>query len=72
MINNAEDIYEKIIRNVDDGIIFIDLSGNILFFNKKMHEMLGLTESEIAGKNIFDMVREDHATEFRKFIENSS
>lgn len=43
-------IYEKILANMRDGVVSIDLSGRILTFNEAAGRMLGLVPAETIGQ----------------------
>ena len=49
---------ERIILNcISDGVLTIDLQGNIQYVNKAMQELLGYSESELTGKRCEKFIR---------------
>lgn len=46
---------EAIVENMHDAIIVLDEQNNVLLVNKICSELIGLSKSDITGKNIFDI-----------------
>lgn len=53
-------ICEKIVENIDDGLIFTDSSGIIQYVNQKAQILIGYTRSQVIGKNFDDMIKLFH------------
>lgn len=47
---NKEELYLKIIDNMNDGVYFVDLDRRITFWNKAAEKITGYTEAEMLGK----------------------
>ncbi len=54
---------EAIVENMRDGIIVTDENKNIVLVNNVGAELLGLPESGLMGKNIFDIAKENNLIE---------
>ncbi|GAJ24749.1 unnamed protein product, partial [marine sediment metagenome] len=49
-IQRMKEYNERIVNNVDSGLIVVDRDGQITTFNRKMEEMIGLACKEVLGK----------------------
>ena len=49
-IQKMKEYNERIVNNVDSGLIVVDRDGQITTFNRKMEEMIGLACKEVLGK----------------------
>lgn len=48
--------YQKVVMDsMSDGIMVVDIDGDITFMNKKCYRMLGIQHSNIIGKNIYEL-----------------
>lgn len=56
-----EQLHELIIDSVTEGIIGIDLDGNIDFINHTAEEMLGYEREELIGANMHKTIQNKHA-----------
>jgi PAS domain S-box-containing protein len=62
--HESESRYQRLVENVSDAIITIDLAGRLVFANRRFREWFGLEEREIRG-----LLLEDHvAPEFRETV----
>jgi len=52
--NNLEDI----LQSISDGVAYTSLTGEVIYVNKALLEMLDLKESELIGKNILTIANE--------------
>ena len=57
-LKESEEKYRLLVEHAHDGIIAQDPDYNILFINRRMTEILGFSEKEIVGKNLFCFVAE--------------
>ena len=49
--------YQKILLNaIDEGVIGLDMNGNIMFCNQKTHDILKIKEGTLIGKNIDSLI----------------
>ena len=55
----SEQRLSSVIQSVSDVISMISADGNILYTSPSAHELLGLSESELTGGNLFDLVHPD-------------
>jgi PAS domain S-box-containing protein len=61
VLQESESRYQRLVENVNDAIIMDDLSGHLVFANRRFREWFGLV-----GKNIRDVALEDYvAPEWR-------
>ena len=51
-----EENYELIVNNISDGIIILDLKGEITFVNERMCEISGYPHSEILGQHVSNVL----------------
>lgn len=52
--------FEAIIDSVHNGIIAIDATGEVIFFNRASQKMLGFKKEEVIGRKINDVIPESH------------
>lgn len=64
-----EEKYRNIIETVNEGIWVVDSEGRITYANKKMAEILGYTQDEIAGRNSWDFTDEENKPVIKRGIE---
>lgn len=60
MFHLKTDICEKIIENIDDGLIFTDASGMIRYLNQKAQILIGYTKSQVIGKKFEEVTKFFH------------
>jgi PAS domain S-box-containing protein len=56
-MNNDLDRLNAIIQSIAEGLVVVDLDGNIQEINKKFEELLGWTRKEVIDKKFTDVVR---------------
>ncbi|NPA95743.1 MAG: response regulator [Thermodesulfobacteria bacterium] len=56
-VETSEKKYRQIVENINEGILIMNESGEILFSNRKMNELMGT--DNLVGTNIYDLVIED-------------
>lgn len=54
-LQESEEKFRLLFENASEGILFIDLDGNIIGANPKVFEIAGFREEELLGKNILDV-----------------
>lgn len=81
-INDKNSKMEAILSSVVNGIIAVDSSKNILFINPMAQQMLSITEADIVGRHLLEVIRnnkidnmirsilEDHSLEETELIIN--
>lgn len=57
----SEERYRTILEQIDDGYFEADRRGNLLFFNGALCEMLGYSEDELRGMNVWQFMDQEHA-----------
>ncbi|MBD3179614.1 MAG: PAS domain S-box protein [Candidatus Latescibacteria bacterium] len=63
----TRDFYENIIEGVQDGIWVTDRDDEILFCNRRMEDIAGISKDLICGKNIFTDFSEETSGEVREY-----
>jgi PAS domain S-box-containing protein len=58
------------IHNISEGVIEIDLEGNIVFINKKLQQLSGYTYGEILGNSSWNFLDDDSADLLKKIIKD--
>jgi PAS domain S-box-containing protein len=53
----AEDRYKGLMEETPIGILHVDIKGKLIYFNKKLEEILGYSKNEIVGKNWLNLCR---------------
>lgn len=62
-----QQFYHKIIDNLIEGILILDFNGTILFANRALAKMIGLSDpSQAIGKNVLDFVDEEYRKRVQK------
>ncbi|KAF0142151.1 MAG: PAS/PAC sensor signal transduction histidine kinase [Stygiobacter sp.] len=63
---NAEDAfrqsvnyYEALLRNALDIVTILDKAGNMMYYSASVEKILGYTENELKGKNVFSFIHPD-------------
>lgn len=67
-LSEAEKDYEFLVESINDMIFRLDLKGRIIFVNKVVQRILGLTKYEMTGKNIIDFLPEHRKTQIQNFF----
>jgi diguanylate cyclase (GGDEF)-like protein/PAS domain S-box-containing protein len=52
----SEEKYRNILESIQEGYYEVDLQGNYVFFNEAFANILGISESELQGKNFKEFV----------------
>ncbi len=52
---NSEEIFEIIFEHAPDAMYLNDLTGNLIFGNKKAEELIGYPREELIGKNFLEL-----------------
>ena len=55
-MNSKKDIYEKIVENLHDGLIFVDQNKIITYWNSAAEKITGYSSDEIVGKSCSDSI----------------
>ncbi|NNV56233.1 PAS domain S-box protein [Limnovirga soli] len=71
-IRNSEEKFRSLIHNISDIITLVDENGLILYESSSIQQVLGYTEYELIGTNVFDMLHPDDivktANEFKSLV----
>ena len=51
-LKNADISFETIFNHVNEGVLIVNSSGEILLTNPKLAEMFGYQESDLAGEKV--------------------
>jgi PAS domain S-box-containing protein len=65
----SEARYRQLVEIAQAGIWAINKDFSTIFVNPRMAEMLGYTETELIGKNLFEFIDKDMAERLRKILE---
>ena len=58
-LQQSEEKFKSIIHNITDMVALLDATGNILYESAAINKILGFTEEELIGKNIFELIHKD-------------
>lgn len=69
-LRQSEEKYRRVIENIEDGYLEVDIKGNFLFFNESIIKMLGYSENELSAMNYRDVLDNENVEKvFRIFSE---
>lgn len=57
--NNAREIVPRILRDMNDGVLVLDMRGTILYINEQGCKLLGQSQDLIGGKNAAALMSQD-------------
>jgi PAS domain S-box-containing protein len=58
--------YEGIFEALEEGVIVTDPEGDVLMFNRKAHELLGISRrAKATGRHLLDLIRDEGLSELR-------
>jgi PAS domain S-box-containing protein len=61
--------YNRLIENINDGFFVVDENENIIYCNKALSRIFGVTHGELTGKSLLDFVPESQIILLRKETE---
>jgi two-component system, cell cycle sensor histidine kinase and response regulator CckA len=61
VLRESEEKYRTILESIEDGYFEVDVSGNFMFFNDSMCEILGYSKDELMGMNNRQYTDEENA-----------
>jgi PAS domain S-box-containing protein len=70
-LKRSEIRLRSVVDNAMDGIITVDMSGNVETFNPAAVEMFGFSNEEIAGKSASTLMPEPYASGFDSFVKKA-
>lgn len=70
-LNDSEQKYYSLVKNITDIVCVIKLDGNIYFINDVVKYILGYTREEIEGKNIKDLLKPEVSEMLFKKVSNT-
>lgn len=56
-IQKSEEKYKLLVNSINEGLIQLDLDINITYINQQFCNILGYTENELVGKNLFEAIK---------------
>ncbi|MBA4239299.1 MAG: hypothetical protein C0448_01135 [Sphingobacteriaceae bacterium] len=56
-IQKSEEKYKHLVNSINEGLIQLDLNAKITYINQQFCNMLGYTEVEVVGRNLFEAVK---------------
>ncbi len=59
-LRESEEKYRSILESIEEGYYEVDLNGNITFFNDSFRRILGLSSSELLGRNQKEFLSEEN------------
>ncbi len=68
-LRESEQKYRTIIETANEGIWTIDASGKTSYVNSNMAQMLGYTEEEMLGRDLFDFMDADARIDAESYLE---
>ena len=68
----SEERYYKLINTMGEGVWVIDPAGITTYVNPKMADMLGYTEHEMIGNDMFSFMEEDKILDAKKLLARRS
>ncbi|MFZ2409959.1 MAG: ATP-binding protein [Candidatus Methanoperedens sp.] len=68
-LRESEQKYRTIIETANEGVWTIDASGKTSYVNSNMAQMLGCTEEEMLGRDLFDFMDADARIDAESYLE---
>jgi PAS domain S-box-containing protein len=68
-LRDSEQRYRAIVSQATAGIVRKDESGQLLFVNQAFCDMLGMTESELTGRRIWELTHKDDVEENKRLYD---
>jgi PAS domain S-box-containing protein len=72
LLKESEQKYRQIVETTTQGIWIIDTQGNTNFVNAQMAEMLGYSEEEMLGKQLFDFMDQQAQQKAQIYLQRRS
>jgi len=66
----SEEKYRNLVERANDGIFRLNFDGKFLFANKKILDVLGLTQQELLKKDFSEFVYDDYKQQFENTIDS--
>lgn len=66
-----KNLYQEIIKKMDEGIAIVDSEGFITFTNSKFCEMLSYPEDELHGKHFVSLVAPENENKIKNILRNT-
>jgi PAS domain S-box-containing protein len=71
-IRQLKEFNESIVKNMQEGLLIVDIDGYIRFLNPKIEEMLGCPKEELIGKPLIEMISMDYQKKLREEMVKTS
>lgn len=69
-LNDSEQKYYSLVKNIADIVCVIRMDGSIYFINEVVNDILGYDKKEVEGRNIKELVKPDISEDFFEKISN--
>jgi PAS domain S-box-containing protein len=70
-VTRKEEGYQRLLENLSEIIVEMDLQGNITYINNQGLKLFGFEAEDMAGKNIMEFIHSDDSCRCLKFIDDS-
>lgn len=71
-LKKSEEKYRKLIESINDTIYEVDTSGNLLFVSQSVSRVLGYSQEEVLGRNIFEFIYPADIPQVKEALKNLS
>ncbi len=69
-LNDSEQKYYSLVKNITDIVCVIRLDGSIYFINNMVKDILGYSREEVEGRNIKELIKPDISDSFFEKVSN--
>lgn len=67
----SKELFDNLMDEMNEGLVIINRSNEILFVNNKMLELLGYSKLELNRKSFTDLLKDESKELFRKYIDRN-
>lgn len=65
----SEERFRVLVNQATAGVCRVDLTSRLTFTNHKMAEILGFSDSELAGKSLFELTHSEDRADYRRLFD---
>jgi PAS domain S-box-containing protein len=69
-LKKSKELYQKLVNNQGEGIVIVDNDNVFVFANPATHELLGVEEGSLVGKNVKDFLSKEYVNIVNSQTEN--